>query len=352
MSESQNALDILVVDDSSIYRSIVTTCLAEIPQANTIGMAKDGEEALAQVEKLNPDLVLLDVVMPVMDGLETLKRLRNSFPEVGIIMVSGLDRTATLETMTALKLGAFDFIVKPTVASGQDGRAALRDPLQQALEAYSHRNVATATGQQGSEMVSSAACRATVGIDVAAICTSTGGPSTLCEIIPRLPSDLSVPLLIAQRMPSGFTQSLAESLDRDSEISVSEASDGELLLPGHVYIAPGGQDMTVERTDQGTVARVSATSDPAAAGPSADKLFESLAQVYGRRVLSVVLTGVGEDGLRGVMEVRSAGGYSIVQDHDSSTVFDQPSNIISAGEADEVLPTEGLTQRLIELSKS
>lgn len=348
MTSSPQELSILVVDDSAIYRNIVSTCLEDIPCARPIGVARDGSEALERVRELEPDLVLLDVEMPVMDGLETLQRMKDMHPEIGIIMVSGHDKSASIETMTALRLGAFDFIVKPRVASGQDGHSALRAPLQEALGAYGRR----LAGESGdTEAIAGAGAeRATAGVDVVALCASTGGPGALGALITQLPADLAVPVLVAQRMPAGFTESLAESLDRDSALAVREAADGEVLRAGAVYVAPGGFDLRVVRSSSGPRAELTPAAEGSTSSPSADVLFSSLPEVFGRRILAGVLTGVGDDGLAGITAIRSSGGYSLAQDSATSTVFDQPHSIISAGEADEVLPLGEFAHRIAKLS--
>jgi len=240
-------LKVLIVDDSAIYRSLVQGCLREMPDVKCVGTAVDGKDAIAKAAELRPDLILLDVEMPVMGGVEAMPRLRSLLPEAGIIMVSSLTTNGANVTMDALQAGAFDFVTKPQVKAGEDGFAALREPLSVVIDAF--REGRAQRGKPVKAPPKPKQRGKVPVIDVVAIGCSTGGPSALAELIPKLPADLRVPVLIVQHMPARFTASLATSLDRRSKLRVSEAEEGRPLRAGEVLVAPGGKHLEVVTQD-------------------------------------------------------------------------------------------------------
>ena len=338
-------LGVLVVDDSAIYRSLVQGCLREIPGVRCVGSAPEGRKAIEMARQLLPDIVLLDVEMPVLDGLQALPGLQEAAPEAGIIMVSSLTTASADVTMQALQLGAFDFVTKPQVEAGEDGFAALRLPLEGALSAFRESRLSWS----GRERLKPEASLAKVPeVDIVVIGVSTGGPSALARMIPALPEGLAVPVLIVQHMPAHFTASLAGSLNTKSALRISEAKARSVPAAGDVLIAPGGRHLLVESGAEPYLELLD--SEPVNSfKPSVDVLFESTARAYGGRVLSVVMTGMGADGLAGVTAVRESGGYCIAQDQASSAVYGMPRAVIEAGQADEIVSLGTLAARIAEI---
>jgi len=342
-------LKVLIVDDSAIYRSLVQGCLREMPDLVCIGTAGDGKDAIAKAGELRPDLILLDVEMPVMGGVEAMPKLRKLLPNAGIIMVSSLTTNGANITMDALQAGAFDFVTKPQVKPGEDGFAALREPLSAVIDAFREgraqrakpAKVAKPKGARGKAPA----------IDVVAIGSSTGGPSALAEVIPMLPADLRVPVLIVQHMPARFTASLATSLDRRSKLRVREAEEGRPLRAGEVLVAPGGKHLEVAMQDSEPFVRLTTAKPVNSFRPSVDVLFKSLATAVPGRSLCIVMTGMGADGLEGVKSVRQGGGWCIAQDQASCAVYGMPRSVIEGGEADEVLALDAIATRIQGIAK-
>ena len=295
---------VLVVDDTAIYRKIVAEVLQQIPGIEVVGRASNGQMALAQIDQLHPDIVTLDVEMPVMDGLETLRQLQRRASKVGVIMLSAQTTGSAEATVTALELGALDFVLKPTTGSLGENAAKLRESLASRVISLGRvQRIRHVLGDAASGRASGGRrdqpvpphlprlppptllrCapprRALVAPHVVDVGISTGGPQTLQRFLPRLPADLAVPVLIVQHMPPVFTRSLADDLDRRCAISICEAADGQPVLPGHVYIAPGGKQMKLARVDD--TVQIAITDDPRenSCRPSVDYLFRSVVQIY------------------------------------------------------------------------
>lgn len=342
-------LKVLVVDDSAIYRSLVQGCVRDLPDLRCVGTAHDGSEAIAKAAELRPDVILLDVEMPVMNGLAAIPRLRKVVPDAGIIMISSLTTEGANVTVEALQAGAFDFVTKPQVKAGEDGFAALREPLRMVIAAFREgraqrarpAQVPTRSRERGKAPV----------IDVIAIGVSTGGPSALAELLPRLPADLRVPILIVQHMPARFTGSLADSLDKRAKLRILEAEDGRPLRAGEVLIAPGGKHLIVASANSEPYVRLTQTDPVNSFRPSVDVLFSSIADTLPGRSLCLIMTGMGADGLEGVKRVRARGGWCIAQDQASCAVYGMPRSVIEAGQADEVVTLEELPARIAEIAR-
>jgi two-component system chemotaxis response regulator CheB len=347
MAES---LKVLVVDDSAIYRSLVQGCVRAMPELRCVGTAQDGKDAIAKTGQLRPDLILLDVEMPVMGGVAAIPRLRKLVPDAGIIMVSSLTTEGANVTMEALQAGAFDFVTKPQVRAGEDGFAALREPLSEVIAAFREGRLQRARPAKLPPKLASRS-KAPV-IDVVAIGVSTGGPSALAELLPKLPSDLRVPVLIVQHMPARFTASLASSLDRRSKLRVFEAEEGRPLRAGEVLVAPGGKHLTVAVNDSEPFVRLTTSQPVSSFRPSVDVLFASIAESLPGRSLCLVMTGMGADGLAGVKAVRARGGWCIAQNQASCAVYGMPRSVIEAGQADEVLALDELPARIVEIART
>jgi two-component system chemotaxis response regulator CheB len=341
-------LRVLVVDDTIMYRKVVGDILAEMPGVEVVGTANNGKIALSRIASLKPDLITLDVEMPIMNGLETLQELQKAGSDVGVIMLSNLTKRGSDITMKALEHGAFDFIPKP---DGEDLRAnmqTLRDALHPRIRAYGKRlemrgllgRSARATGTPAPQpkvvVTSAAPSRRTGKSKAVAIGISTGGPNALAKMLPQLPR-LGVPVFIVQHMPPVFTKSLAESLDAKCQYEVREAQHNDPVRPDVIYIAPGGKQMRVA-AGQGGAKIIQITDDPPENNckPAADYLFRSVAREYGALATGVVMTGMGGDGTLGLKVLKSFGAVTIGQDEETCVVYGMPKMAAEAGVVDVV----------------
>lgn len=341
---------VLVVDDSVVIRRVVTDVLSADPEIEVVGTAANGQIAIAKMTQVNPDLVILDVEMPEMDGLITLAAIRKSHPKLPVIMFSALTERGASATLEALSLGATDYFTKPSGPGGiEESRRVIREELVAAIKEICAPKSATPVAAARPVAVQAAA---QVGrVDALVIGVSTGGPSALSEIFAALPGDLPVPIFIVQHMPPMFTRLLAERLTANSKVSVEEATSGAPVRPGRALIAPGNFHMTVSR--DGTQVRAVLNQAPPenSCRPAADPLFRSAAKLYGPGVLAVVLTGMGQDGLRGSEAVREAGGQVIAQDEATSVVWGMPGFVVRAGLANKVLPLSLIANEIVRRTR-
>lgn len=357
-------LRVLVVDDSTIFRKVVRDVLADVPNLEVIGVAANGKIALAKIGQLRPDLITLDLEMPELDGLGVLRELQTLDSPPAVILLSAHTKRGAQATTTALELGAFDFVLKPSCSDAERSLQQLRADLIPKIEALcSRRNLNQAANANSpappipdapltSYVPDQSSDRHTVPPKVVSIGVSTGGPVALGHLIPRLPADFPVPILIVQHMPAVFTRSLADELDRNSVLAVREAVDGDRIEAGTVLIAPGGQQMKVLPRALSPV--VSVTDDPPERNckPSVDYLFRSVANVYGPACLGVVLTGMGDDGLLGCKLLKRKGATIIAQDEASSVVYGMPRQIVENNLADLVAPLRRLPQTIMHFARA
>lgn len=335
----------LVVDDSAAVRRILMGVLAAEPDIE-VGSASSGAIALTKLAQATPDVVTLDVDMEGMCGLETLRRIRAGWPTLPVIMFSALTQRGAATTIDALLLGASDYVGKPSgAATGEDAVASVRVQLLPRIRALARHS-------PPAERPAAAAARPRTGaapVEVVVLGVSTGGPNALLELLPRLPRDLPVPLLIVQHMPPTFTRLLADGLAAKSALRVGEAHDGAPIEPGRAWVAPGGLHMEVTGSalNGAPCIRVHEGPPENSCRPSVDVLFRSAARAYGAGVLAVVLTGMGQDGLRGCEVVREAGGAVIAQDEATSVVWGMPGFVVRAGLADAVVPIERVADELL-----
>jgi two-component system chemotaxis response regulator CheB len=338
----QRAARVLVVDDSVVVRQVLSRALLAEPGLELAGVAANGRIAIEKLARLDPDAVLLDLDMPEMNGFETLASIRRTHPALPIIVFSHLTSEGATATLDALALGATAFALKPRADGIGLAEEQVRSELFPLLRAVT-------TGPSGPVPASAAPGRSPRRGAVTAIvvAVSTGGPRALAEIVPTLPGDLGVPIFIVQHMPALFTKTLAERLDRSAAVEVVEATNGDLVAPGRVYLAPGGHHLAVARV--GTTVRAMINDDPPenSCRPAADVLFRSAAEVYGGGVLAVVLTGMGHDGLHGSEAVRAAGGSVIAQDAETAVVASMPGAVAAAGLTDAVVPLDGVVPELL-----
>ncbi|MBL9210712.1 MAG: chemotaxis response regulator protein-glutamate methylesterase [Opitutaceae bacterium] len=336
-------LRVLIVDDAVVIRRLVSDCLAADPEIEVVGTASNGQIGLARITQLNPDLVTLDIEMPVMDGLEMLAALRKTHPRLPVIMFSTLTERGGSATLDALSLGASDYVTKPAnVGSATAAMQRVRDELIPKVKALCRRSAPSAGPQPAARPGPAGPLvpRPVSGLrpDVLAIGVSTGGPNALAALLPDLAKNFPAPIVIVQHMPPLFTRLLAERLAAVTGVPAHEGSAGALLRPGEIWVAPGGLHLEVTRAPDGVRLRTHEGPPENSCRPAVDVLFRSVAQVYGSRVLSVILTGMGQDGLHGCACIREAGGQVIAQDEASSVVWGMPGAVCHAGLAEKILP--------------
>lgn len=356
---------VLVVDDSAVIRRLVSEALGSDPALEVVGTAANGKIALARLPQVSPDLVTLDIEMPEMDGLATLKELRKAYPKLPVIMFSSLTERGATATLDALALGASDYFTKPTSSGGMDASMqVVREQLIAAIKALGGRRLAPppapfapatpaptkpafAPTTAPTKPIAPRPFARSGSIDVLAIATSTGGPNALADLFAGFPADLPVPVVLVQHMPAMFTRLLAERLSTKYAVRVEEGQTGLQLRSGHGWIAPGDFHMIVVR--DGLHVKLLLHQDPPenSCRPAADVLFRSVAQVYGSSTLAVVLTGMGQDGMRGCEAIKAAGGQVIAQDEATSVVWGMPGAVARAGLADKILPLAEIAPEVV-----
>ena len=348
---------ILVVDDSVVIRKLLTETLSGDTALEVVSTASDGRIALTKLSQLKPDLVTLDIEMPVMNGLETLAEIRKLHPKLPVIMFSTLTEHGAAATLDALSLGASDYATKPS-NSGSFPIAIerIRAELIPKIKALCGIPTTKIPAPSATRPALKARPPTNSQVEIVAIGTSTGGPNALAEVLPRIPADLPVPIVVVQHMPPIFTRLLAERLASRSSFPVEEGISGATLSSGHAWIAPGNFHMKVVRA--GLSARLNLNQDPPenSCRPAVDVLFRSVAKAYGPSVLAVVMTGMGSDGVRGAQEIREAGGTVIIQDERSSVVWGMPGLVHASGLDDACYPLNQLageiTRRVLHSRES
>lgn len=358
-----SVLRVLIADDSVLYRTVIARSLESLGNVEIVGSAATGREALERIRNLSPDLVTLDLTMPELDGLGVLRQLKLEKHPCEVIMISASTRQGAESTLEALRLGAVDFIAKPAEGGPQGSAEELTDQLKRKLAVVRLRKQSS-VGKVTGSVISVPPERHLPGSlrgrgvadrspEIIAIGTSTGGPQALEQVICRLPAELPVPVVIVQHMPATFTASLAETLNRKSSIRVVHAHEGQKLVAGTVFLAPGGKQMKLKRTFDGNV-RIALTDDPPErhCRPSVDYLFRSVAEVYLGRALGIIMTGMGDDGVAGLRDMKARGATVLAQDEASSTVFGMPKEAIRAGLVDAVVPLDRIAPEILQALNS
>jgi two-component system, chemotaxis family, protein-glutamate methylesterase/glutaminase len=341
---------ILIVDDSVVIRKVLMEALSSDAALEVVGTASDGRIALTRIAQLRPDLVTLDVEMPNLSGLETIPEIRKLYPTLPIIMFSNLTARGAATTLDALALGASDYSTKPASSLNLEATVQhIRQDLLPKIKSLCGWRPA-AEGSRVLHLLSrndaakhspspvNTLPRNSAPIEILAIGASTGGPNALSELIPAIPEDFPIPIVIVQHMPPLFTRALAERLDSKSSITVREGVSGQRLEPGQAWIAPGDFHMTVVRRGSDAYLALNQDRPENSCRPAVDVLFRSVASTFGARTLAVVLTGMGSDGVLGAQIVRESGGRVIAQDENTSVVWGMPGQVVAAGFADNIYP--------------
>lgn len=371
-------LRVLVVDDTIVYRKAISDIIEEIPGVELAGVAHNGKIALSKIRTLKPDILTLDIEMPQMNGIEVLAEIQKSRLGVGAIMLSTLTAEGSDMTMRALELGAFDFILKPQSKNQIEGKKEIRAALEPILKAFARSRLSSSliarTGQKISAPIPArrnTSGRTAIGTqtsrslhtrpatirrgksEIITIGISTGGPNALNQMLPRLPGDLGVPVLIVQHMPPVFTKSLASSLNKKCQLTVKEAENGENILSNVVYIAPGGKQMKLVAGTDGQHRRIKITDDPPenSCKPSVDYLFRSVADYYVGRTTAVIMTGMGSDGTKGLGILKNKAAHIIGQNEASCVVYGMPKAPADLGYLDVVVPLNKIAEEIVKSVK-
>lgn len=369
-----NKIKVLIVDDSIFMRKALETLLSGEPDIEIVGMAKNGLEAIEMAEQFKPDIITMDIEMPTMDGITALERIMKSSP-TPVIMVSSLTKEGADATLKALDLGAVDFMTKDSQSfGGTDIEKGLKDKIRKFAKnkslvklltpsstsnfnsnqsfripgAHSHpTSVSTPFAHSSNVDGSKRVVINKTGIKrVVALGTSTGGPQSLQKVIPLLPADLGVPVVVTQHMPPNFTQSLATRLNTLSKVEVVEAQGKEKLEPNVVYIAKGGYHLKFQKVGASVYTELSTEPSNVFNIPGVDVMVDSIAEIYGKECLGVIMTGMGSDGCKGLKNLKNMGGTIIAQNEPSCIVYGMPRAVVDAGIADEIVPLEEIAARI------
>ena len=345
---------IVVVDDSAFSRRTITRMLEGLDSVEVVGYAINGEEGIQKVIALKPDLVTLDLEMPKMDGFTLLRILttRFSLPVIVISALSGADKV-----FRALELGALDFVAKPSSSASVDLLSIKEDLQKKVLQVLALKPGSHVRGTSGSTTPERTAAepipagKAGIGIhhaiDLVAIGTSTGGPPALQQIFSSFEQKFPFAVVVSQHMPAGFTKAFADRLNRTSLFDIKEAEDGDLVLPGRILIAPGGRNMTFEVCGGQVTARIVAPSETDRYIPSVDVMLQSCAGIYRNRVAAVILTGMGNDGSKGVQAIKEQGGYVIAESEQTAIVYGMPREAVATGVVDRCVPLDRVAAEII-----
>lgn len=338
---------VLVVDDSAFMRRVITDILVSDEAIEVVGTAANGREGIEKATALKPDVITLDIEMPVMDGLSCLKELL-AIDRIPVLMLSSLTQKGAKETIQALEYGAVDFIAKPSNIFDMASDVKRKEIVQKVKLARNIPVLKEVPHRTGQARHRKGIVKCREFKTIVAIGTSTGGPKALQEVIPQIPGDIPATFVIVQHMPPGFTRSLANRLNSLSELTVKEAEDGEALKAGFAYIAPGDYHMKFERQPMDTIT-IKLTRDPAVSGhrPAVDAMLDSLSQTGFEDIITVIMTGMGGDGSNGIKKIKNINnGYIIAQDEASCVVYGMPRLAVQTGVVDAVVPLNAIKDEI------
>ncbi|MBT1071644.1 protein-glutamate methylesterase/protein-glutamine glutaminase [Pelotalea chapellei] len=341
---------VMVIDDSAFSRRTITKMLEGLPGIDVVGYAINGEEGIQKIIALKPDLVTLDLEMPKMDGFTLLRILTARF-SIPVIVISAQNQAD--KVFKALELGAFDFIPKPSSAASPDLLMIQGDLHQKVLQVMNNKTripfcqAGILPDSVKGDLTSFTATDVNLAVDVVAIGASTGGPPALQRIFASFEQSVPLAIVVSQHMPVGFTHAFAERLNRSSTFSVKEAEDGDPVRPGHVLIAPGGKNLTFDVQGNQVIARVKQPDPTERYIPCIDVMFESCAAIYQSRMIAVVLTGMGNDGSRGIKAVKKHGGYIIAESNETSVVYGMPREAAATGLVDKIVPLQQVAKEIM-----
>lgn len=344
-------IKVLVVDDSVFMRKLLTDLFAGEADFTVVDTARNGKDAIDKLKRLKPDLITMDVEMPVMDGIKALEIIMKDFP-TPVVMISSLTQAGAVATLRALEIGAVDFVAK--TAGPISNITAIRTEILTKCRAAVKANVLQLAKPHTSAAALPVMPRMhsapSLMLDerIVAIGTSTGGPRALQEIITKLPGNLPCGVVIVQHMPPGFTKSLAERLNSLSSVNVKEAEHNDVIRAGHVYIAPGDYHMLLER--EGGKAVIKLNQNPPFGGhrPAVDPLMESVARTFGGKAVGVILTGMGRDGAKGMEAIKRQNGYTIAEDQSTAVVYGMPKAAVEMGVVDKIVPITGVAAEILK----
>jgi two-component system, chemotaxis family, protein-glutamate methylesterase/glutaminase len=356
----EKKIRVLVVEDSSLVRKIITDILSRDPEIEVVGTANNGKTAIYKNDSLNPDVITMDIEMPVMDGLESLRHIIEKNPKP-VLMLSVLTKHGAEETFKALEYGAIDFIPKPASnlpitlnevadlliekvksVSKAEIKIAVKKLEPEAKKKKEHviadfeKKIISVAGKETSNKI--------VGIG-----TSTGGPSALAGIFQCFPENFPCPVLVVQHMPEGFTKAFAERLNSNSGLNVKEAEDGDKILPGHGYVAPGHSHIKIEVMNGERVIKLNRGNKVSGHMPSIDVLFDSIADSYGKDSVCVIMTGMGQDGAKGISKIKKLGGRTIAQNEETSVVYGMNRVAVQMGAIDEIVPLTEIPETIVKM---
>jgi two-component system chemotaxis response regulator CheB len=327
------------------------------PEIEVVGVAANGSICLQKIPQVNPDVISLDIEMPEMSGLEALDKIREKWPKLPVIMFSTLTQKGAVATLDALSKGATDYVAKPSKAKSLDeGIELIKSRLIPKIKAICNERAGLDIPsnlpkpkplvEHPEDPKKMKGVKRFHRVDVVTIGVSTGGPNALAEVLPTFPANFPVPIVLVQHMPPNFTKLLADRLDGKADLKIKECENGDVLQPGHVYIAQGDYHMFVEQDKDDVVARLNQAPQENSCRPAADVLFRSVAKTFGRNALAVVLTGMGQDGMHGCQHIQARGGQVIVQDEASSVVWGMPGFIVKSKLADTILPLNKIADEI------
>lgn len=343
-------IKVLVVDDSAFMRKVLSDLFAAEPDFTVLDVGRNGRDAIDKVKRLKPDVVTMDVEMPILDGISALETIMRECP-VPVVMVSSLTREGADATLRALEKGAVDFVAKTAgpISSIDQIRTEILAKCRAAVKANVRQLLRPAT-KPAPPPPDYRPPAFTPGPDeqIVAIGTSTGGPRALQEILTRLPGNLPSPVVIVQHMPPGFTKSLADRLNTLSALTVKEAQAGDVLRPGLAVIAPGDYHLTLEREGGKTVVKLNQEPPLGGHRPSVDPMLEAVARIYGPRAVGVILTGMGHDGSRGMKAIKARQGHTIAEDQSTTVVFGMPKAAIELGVVDKIAPLPAIAAEIVK----